>query len=315
MRPDSRSMTARDVDERVARLAGRQHGAFTRAQALGEGATDRIVGGRLAAGTWLVLEPGTYALAAAPATWHRALMAATLAAGPRAVLSHRAAAALHVLVGFGQGRAEVTIDGSRDGTTKLARVHCSGVLSASDRGRQQGIPVTRPARTIVDIAGSISFHRLVEVYDEAVTTRLVTHDELRRCLERVARRGLRGTAAVRRLLVERGAGGGVPTGRLEQSVLRMLRAGGVPEPVCQFAAPWRNAVRERVDFAWPAQRLVLEADGRRWHTREADFDRDRARDRQAAVLGWTVLRITWDDVSAHSAEVVSQVAACLRAAT
>jgi hypothetical protein len=128
-------MTARDVHERVARLAGRQHGAFTRAQALGEGATDRIVGRRLAAGTWLVLEPGTYAFAAAPATWHRALMAATLAAGPRAVLSHRAAVALHILVGFGQGRAEVTIDGSRDGTTKLARVHCSGVLSASDRGR------------------------------------------------------------------------------------------------------------------------------------------------------------------------------------
>lgn len=307
-------MTARDVDERVTRLARGQHGAFSRAQALAEGATDRIIGCRLAAGTWLLLEPGTYALAAAASSWHRALMAATLAAGPRAVVSHRAAAALHGLGGFGRGRPEVTIDSGRDPTTKLARVHRSGALAGPDRGRREGIPVTRPARTIVDIAAVVSFDRLREAYDEAITARLVSHDELRRCLERVGRRGVRGTAAMRRLLDVRGAGDGVPAGQLEQRVLRTLRASGIREPVCQFAAPWRTATKERVDFAWPAQRLILEADGRRWHTREADFGRDRTRDRQAAVLGWTVLRVTWDDLRAQPAEIAAQVAACLRAA-
>jgi len=241
-------------------------------------------------------------------------MAAVLASGPGAVVSHRAAAALHGLAGFGRGRPEVTVPSGREGGTNLALIHRSGVLTGADRGHRDGIPVTRPARTIVDIAGDVSFDRLLEIYDGSVTARLVTHDDLARCLERVGRRGLGGTAAMRRLLAERDAGVGVSASRLERRVLRVLRVGGVSEPVCQFAAPWRAARRERVDYAWPAQRLILEADGRRWHTREADFSRDRARDRQAAALGWTVLRVTWDDVCERSGEIVAQVAACLRAA-
>ncbi|MDQ3679804.1 MAG: endonuclease domain-containing protein [Actinomycetota bacterium] len=307
-------VTARDVDERVARLALSQYGAFSRAQALRVGATDRVVGRRIAAGAWLTLEPGTYALRAAPASWHRSLMAAVLAAGPPAVVSHRAAAALHGFAGFRRGCPEIVVRRGRVSSTRLARVHSAVELPAADCGSREGIPVTRPARTILDVAAGVHFHRLLEVYDEAVAARLLTHTELSRCLERAGRRGLRGTAAARRLLAERAAGEGIPTGRLEHEMQLLLRRGDVPAPVCQFAAPWRTAGRQRVDFAWPDQRLILEADGRRWHTRDADFIRDRARDREAVTAGWKVLRVTWEDVRDRSTEIVTQVRACLREA-
>lgn len=130
-------------DVRIDRLARLQHGAFSRAQALGVGMTGRMITTRLASGRWLSLDRGVYALASHPYSWERQAMAATLAV-PNAVISGRPAAYLHGIDGFRRGSLELMVLRTQKARTSLARVRRTDHLQATT---VQRIPCLTVAHT------------------------------------------------------------------------------------------------------------------------------------------------------------------------
>lgn len=300
-----------DVDGAIARLASSQHNAFARSQALALGVSASMAQRRLASGRWTLEAPGVYGLAGAVHTWHRRLMIAHLDLGVRSVVSHRSAAVLHQFPSGRPGTPELTIPRG-GGRSRRWRVH-EAEVARSDRSRVEHLPVTNVPRTVVDLAAVLDPSALASVVENLLcegrlqlgplTARAVAH----------RRPGRRGSAALAALLEDLGPGYVPSASELEALLFGVLRAGGLPEPVRQDTLP---ALTQdgRVDGAYPWAHLILEADGRRWHTRVADFARDRQRDIEAGLLGWRVVRFVWSDLVERPTWVQHVVSGFLRAA-
>ena len=155
------------------------------------------------------------------------------------------------------------------------------------------IEVVRLPRVLLDLAGELPLPRWSAVVDDAVVNRRVSLDDLRREYEELAPTRCRGIGTVRWLLDDR-ADGQVPAANdLERALRRVLDDQRLPDASHQSAFPWWPEAPFRVDAFLPAIRRIVEADGRRWHTREADFERDRARDHLAQRHGYEVTRFTY----------------------
>jgi len=287
------------MDAAVARLSARQHGLFTRAQARGAGATGAMIEHRLATGRWALVAAGVYRLAGVPVTWKQRALAACLIAGPGAVVSHGSAAVLWGVSGFRPGRLDITVPRGRSNRNALATVHRAAVEGV----RRDGVPVTRPARTLVDLSGVISGGRLEEAVDDVLCRRLCRLDELR------APAGRRGATALRAVL-EAWNGDALPEGVAEMRVVRELLAAGLPQPVRQYEIYHHGRFVARVDLAYPDWRLAVELDGFRWHAGRGPFRSDRLRRNRIEAAGWRLLEAATDDVT----ELVDSAAAILRKA-
>jgi very-short-patch-repair endonuclease len=203
-------------------------------------------------------------------------MAATLAAG--GVLSHRSAATLWGIRPY-NGRTEVTTPWTRR-TRKGLLLH-RAVLADDEITTHDGIPVTTPARTQLDLAGVVQKHQLQQAINEAEILRLDGAQEL-------ARRHptKKGTANLRTLAPP------THTRRdLEARFATFLNDRRLP-------TPQTNVLIEgiEVDCAWPEKRLVVELDSFEYHRTRAKFERDRQRDRKLIAAGWIVIRVTWRDL-------------------
>lgn len=295
------------VDDAVAGLAGRQYGLFTRAQAEAAGATPKVVEGRLRAGRWLVVARGVYSLPGVANSWRRSLLAACLEAGPGAVVSHEAAGALHGLATFPPGPVIVMLAHGDHQHLRLGRLRQSTDLQSHHCTAINGIPVTTAARTLVDLAAAVRPGRLRIAIEDALAARACTLEEVRRCHQELRRPGKSGMASLGLVLGALGPGRVPPPTTLERRVLEVLRGGGLPPPVREYPRPWSGDGEGRVDFAYPAARVIVEADSRRWHTRERDFEVDRRRDREAQLAGWDVYRFTWHDLRSDPDDVVATV--------
>ena len=141
--------------------------------------------------------------------------------------------------------------------------------------------------------------------DEMLAAGGVRIDELVAVFEETSRPGRTGSKAIRELLGERVGNELVSASKLEQIGMDLFDRGGIPRPEWQFPAPWNPD--ERIDFAWPPYFAGVEGDGRRWHSRVADFERDRRRDRLSLLHRWTILRFTWFDFTKRPDEVLNQV--------
>lgn len=276
---------------RLARVAASQHGVFGRAQAVACGVHPRTIDRRLSSGTWDRLYPGVYRMAGSPVTWKQALCAACLAWGDGAVVSHRAAAALWEMPGFRPGRVELTVP-RRPRRAYNHRVHMSAHLAAADVTKVEGVPVTTPARTLIDIAGAVRAEVLEEALDDALRRRLLTPSRLRRRLGQAGGRGRRGCATLAALLDARAGGSGVPQSVFETRMLRALRRAGLPMPAVQHEVQTRAGLAV-LDFAYVDRRVAIETDGFRWHSSRLRWDHDRDRRNALTLLGWTVIHVTW----------------------
>jgi hypothetical protein len=295
------------LDEAVAELASRQYGLFSRAQALVLGVTLRMIEGRLRAGRWLLVLPGVYSLPGMAPSWRRDLMAACLQAGPGTVVSHEAAAALHRVDTFVLEQVVVTVAHGDHQHLRTGRLRQSTDLAPHHCTLVDGIPVTTLGRTFVDLAAHTHPGRLRIALDSALTARTCSLEDVRCCLEEVRRPGKRGLRKLGALLESRSDGRVPAPTTLERRLKRVLRDGGLPAPVREHDLPWTRDTPGRVDFAYPRQRIIVEADSRRWHTRERDFVSDRRRDREAQLAGWAVYRFTWDDLRTCPEDVVATV--------
>lgn len=298
-------------EQRIRRIAHRQAGAITRQQATAAGFTDHQVRRRIDRGEWQRLDHGVYLLYGEPTTTTR--LAAAVAALP-AVVSHSSAAELHELVGNHSETPEVTVPHRYSNRFAGVVVHESTDLDPDHITEVAGMPVTNPARTIFDMALLLGERRLQRTVDRAIVRRQTTVDELRDLLLAIGRRGRPGTAAMREMLSRMTDSYVAPESELEQRLLELLSAAGLPRPELQMALPWRTVVDGRVDAAYRQHRLIIECDGRRWHTLADSFERDRRRDNLAQLAGWRVLRFTWTDVTSRPNETIRQIrSACARA--
>ena len=281
------------VDAAVATVAARQHSLITRDQALACGLTDRMIRHRVESGQWWRVAAGVYRLAGVAVTWKQRALAACLVSGPGAVVSHRSAAVLWGVSGFRPGPLEITVPAGRSGRNALARVHRSeveGVLR--DR-----VPVTRPSRMLMDLAGVVSGDVLEEAVDDALCRQLCR-------LEDLTPRGALGE------VLAAWNGDGMPEGVAEMRVVRGLVAAGLPAPVRQYEIWVDGVFVARVDLAYPPFRLAMELDGFRWHAGRRRFRSDRMRRNRVEAAGWRLLEAAPEDID----DLVAGAAAIVRRA-
>ena len=299
-------IASRDPDRAIERLARRQHGAFNRTQARTCGLSDRMIQYRVDTACWLELGPGIYALPSAPATWRRQYKAAELT-HPDAAIAVLAGAKLHTLQGFRTAPAEIVVPYTSKTRTPIAKVHRSLHVPVTV---VDGIRVTTVAQTLFDVMPRVNIDKLERAMDDALLTGKVSVDELeeRRDALNAARRP--GIGTWRALVEERSEDGWIPPeSDLESTLWTVLgNLHGQPRLVRQAPATWWKRGAGRVDVFAPDWRLILEADGRRWHARVRDFDADRWRDNVASAHGYRVQRFTYTHLKKRPDEVRAIVA-------
>jgi predicted transcriptional regulator of viral defense system len=272
----------------VAWLASRQHGVASRRQLLELGIGPDIIDRMLATGRLHVIHRGVYAVGHRLTTREGIWMAAVLTGGEGTVLSHRSAAELWRILKPGDGTSHVTITGSRRSRRRI-RFH-SSPLASDEVTIRDGFPVTTVARTLLDIAPTLSPVRLKSAIDSANNQHLSGPLSVAALLERYPRRA--GAAALKRILADGRVGMDVPREELELRFAEFIERFGVPRPSINTAIEAGERWFE-VDCAWHSSRLVVELDSRRHHDNSSAFEEDRARDQALMAAGWRVLRITW----------------------
>lgn len=284
---------------------------ISREQAVEAGMRPNVIDARLRSGRWVRVHPRVYRPRGAPTSWHGQLMAALLWAGPRSFASHRAAARLYGLEGAERAPVEIAQWTGRARPGVL--VHR---LRAQDRPETRivdGLRVSRPERTLLDLAAVVSAPRAGQALDDALRRRLTTLRALRRLLDASSSPGRDGTAGLRILLEIRESSDPRVESELERRLVRLLRTAGLPRPVPQHEVTSRGKVVARLDFAYPDLHLGIETHGYRWHGGPERWRRDMARENRLKRLGWVVLAFTWDDVVADPERVVEEVRSFLGA--
>jgi predicted transcriptional regulator of viral defense system len=270
-------------------IARKQHALITRDQALASGLSPFQVRQRVRSGEWCSVRPGVYAVNGAPPTWLQAVAAVAL--NPDVWISHQTAGTLWVLPGVSDDAIHVV--SSLDRWVRLAGVegHRSGALFTADLTTRNRVPVTTPARTLVDLSASLSSRRLGSAVDDALRRRILTLPALDRCLARLAGAPGRRPAVVQELLAARLPGYDPGDSDLETRVLRLIVGAGFPPPAQQHRV--RIGGRTvRIDLAYPVLRLAIELDGWEFHGTRSAFDDDRTRANLLVAHGWTVVRFT-----------------------
>jgi Transcriptional regulator, AbiEi antitoxin/Protein of unknown function (DUF559) len=300
-------------DALTAAAAATQAGTISRAQARSMGMTDRMIDYRLHRGRWLRLHSGVYAVAGAPDAWHRDLWAAALAVGPAGNVSHESALLVRGLDPRDVPRHPFTFSGPRGSRCRALGVviHQVDDIRAHHADQVDGLRVTTAARAIVDVAAVVGPKRLGHLVDLA-TDRLTSVTRIAACAAELARPGKPGIGQLGAVLDARGPGYVPPRSELESRLFAALAANGLPPPVRQYPLPGRGAVEGLVDAAYPDVRVVIEADGRRWHTRVRDLRRDHQLDAEAARVGWQTLRFLYEEITDCPNEVAATIADVLR---
>ena len=290
-------------DLAIAKLADRQQGVVSYWQLRALGYTRHQIQRRIETGHLHVIHRGVYAVGRRKLAERGRWMAAVLACGPGAVLSHRDAAALHNLRRGGSRKAvNVTAVGRKRPRPGVV-VHNVRHLDPEDCTTVEGIPVTSVHRTLLDYAETErlqAFRWAFEAYDRADLLDMGKLDAV------IARnRGRHGIKPLTKLIATyRGA----PDTRSknERRFLALVREAGLPEPLVNvFVA---GIV---VDFFWPEHRLVVEVDSYTYHHTPADRAADRRKERTLKASGCEVRRVTDLELRDEAAPVVKDLAAAL----
>ena len=247
------------VSTPIAQIAAGQHGYVTRSQLLGAGLSAKAIDRRVSQGDLLPRYRGVYAVGHIPPSPHARAMAAVLACGPGAVLSHRSAAALWGLVRW-PDTTDVTA--RYDHRLRGIRVHRSRTLTDYHVTTHYGVPTTTAARTLSDLVSILTPASLTRAVNDARLRHLLGSDDL----------GAQATDAPTRSV-------------FEDRFLAFIDRHALPRPEVN-----QRIVGYEVDMLWRAHHLVAELDGRAYHD---DFERDRERDADLLAAGLRVVRVTW----------------------
>jgi len=294
-----------DVDERERRaydLAASQHGLATRQQLVSLGFSPRTIAARVESGRYRAIHRGVYLIGpvAAPGAFE---LAAVLAYGDGTYASHQTAAALRRLPLPAQpASVHVTVVGRNARSRRGVTAHLASSLEADEHQILDGIPITTPARTVLDLAAALDLDDLEHLLAEAQGRNRSTLDQLHALIDRYPSR--RGRRRLRGLLEQ-----GDPArtrARSERRLLALIRRAGLP-------APETNAFLcgHEVDFLWRRERMVVEVDGHAWHAARPARERDSLRDQELVTRGYLVLRVTWLQITGRSEALVARLGAVL----
>ncbi len=252
------------------------------------------------------VQPNVYRSTAFPQTLAQRLLAATMSAGPGSAVSHRSATASWGVDRFECALAEISIPASRQPRLRDVVVHRSSDLAPIDVTSLGGLPITTPARTLVDL-GAVSRPWLVSrALEQWLRDGLVTVAEVRSTLEAVARRGRSGAGVLREVLDTRALRFDVSDSQAEVVLAEALRAHGAPPPVFHHQIRIGHEVFE-VDFAYPEAMLVIEVDGYGPHTDPQRFDEDCRRQNLIVDVGYMVRRYSAARVFQRAHHVAAEI--------
>jgi hypothetical protein len=290
----------RTLEHELARLARSTHGVVTRSRLLDAGFTRDEIAKRVRKGTLLREYRGVYRVGHRAPSLEARYLAAVYACGDGALLSGRAAAHLLAILPGPPPRPEVTAPTERRIPGITTRRHRS--MHPLDAQFWRGVPVTSPARTIVDLAATLAAHELARVAHEAAIRHNTAPGEIEAVLQRQPNR--RGATKLKRVLHGEEP---VTLSALERRFLTLLREAGLPLPHTN-----RPAGTRRVDCRWPQLRLTVELDGYRYHSSRHAWEQDRRREREAFARGDDFRRYTYGDVYEQPRQMLTELAAAAR---
>jgi len=284
-------------------LAEQQHGIVARRQLLALGFSKGEIEHRVGRGRLHLVMRGVYVIGWPRLTRKRRWMTAVLACGDNAMLSHRSAAALWGIGAERKGRVDISVRRRAELRRPGLRVRGRPTLTATDILKQDGIPVTSPILTLIDLATELGPLGIERAVNEADKRELVDPETLRLALDAYA--GQPGAPVLRKLLDKR-------TFRLSDSDLEIFFRPIAAEAGLRLPLSKQIVNGWEVDFYWPDLGLIVETDGLRYHRTASTQTRDARRDRTHALAGMTPLRFTHYEIKHEPAQVRDELA---RAAT
>ena len=292
-------------------LAAEQHGVIARRQLLAAGLSAGGVDHWVRIGRLIVVRRGVYALGHAEMRREGHALAAVLAVGDDAVLSHRSAARQWGLRPWSGAFFELSIPSGRGRKPQRdLRVHRSVDLHPSEIGEDDGIPITTPARTLLDLAAVVPPHHLRRAVERAEQLEIYDHTAVLRVL--AAHPGRPGSPALATLLADLHDHGTTSMSRsdLEALFLQLCLDHSLPRPQVNHYDNGRE-----LDFRWPERRIVVETNGFWVHRSRDAFESDHERRLQLEAAGWRVVSLTWRQVvdrpnaiAAHVRRVLEEAA-------
>lgn len=285
-----------EVDREIARIAGRQHGVLSIARLRSLELSDAQIQRRLGDGRLHALHRGVYSVGHAVVSRKGRWLAAVIAAGRGAVLSHRDGAALIGLRPPHDGRIDVIVEGGSRHRRDGIRMHRSRTLAGEDRQIVDGIPVTSPARTLLDLAEVTTPTQLRRAYEEAHRKGLLDTAAIERLLARS--NGRRGLGRLRALLDYDASEAARTRSELEALFLDLIRDASLPSPVANATVSGYE-----VDAYWPDANLIVELDSWAFHGDRGAFERDHEKFARLRLAGHEVLALTYRQVVDEAAWV------------
>jgi very-short-patch-repair endonuclease/predicted transcriptional regulator of viral defense system len=262
---------------------------------------------RVAAGRLVRVYPGVYAVGHVPHTREARWIAAVMACGRGAVLSHLDAAALWQIY-ESRGTAVHVTTMSRGGRHLPGiRAHRARKLDPADVTVKDAIPVTTVARTLIDLTDLLSDDRILRAMREAEYLKLLDLDTLIAAVERAS--GRKRLTELKKA-IERHRPGQIVREELEHRFLELVHAAGLPDPRTNVKVKTRRRTYE-VDCLWRDEGIAVELDGRAAHARAAAFEEDRARDAALTATGLRPLRFTWRRMTEEPEDVLAELKATL----
>lgn len=293
MKPGCRTGNSGEVeqDRNLDEYASHQYGAFSRTQAVEAGLTPRMIQTRVETGAWIRLAPSVYALGSAPPKWERH-MAAALLTKPGSIATGWSAAHLHGFPGFRPVKPVIMVGLGDNARSPLARVIRSQRFEVVGRTRVRGFVASDEPETVMALARDLGEDRIEALVDELLARRSLSVAELARVVSESD--GVPGVPKLRRVVAYRLADAyQPPMSELERLLYLILDDSRLPPYTRQMPMSFQR-VDATVDAFVPAWRLIVEGDGRRWHTRRADQERDQLRDNEAVAHGYAVLRFGYE---------------------
>ncbi len=301
---------ATEVTKTILRIAAPQSGVCTRTELLDAGVSSSALNRRIKVGFLTPVRRGVYvceSLATSSTEWH-----AAAACVPDAILSHITAGVINNLPIEPPRRGDpihvIAANATNRSYPQVVVHRLRRLPRAEDLTSHEGLLVTAPARTIVDLASMVGPARLRHIVQTQAVKGDPSLDDLVACFDSIARSGVNGISKLRRILAELVSDGAVHESELERAVAACLIESDITGFMPQYRPPWYDGLRDTVDFANPVLRIVLEADGRDWHTREQEMANDRLRDREAIKHGWVTVRVTSGEITKRPAATAADLA-------
>ena len=292
------------MDQQIARVARGQNGTISWRQLRRLGLTPDAIRSRIAQGRLIRVFRGVYLVADPDLLPLGMQAAALLALGPASLLSHRSAAAVWAFASTKGHQVDVTVIDRNPRPRPGVRIHHVAALHSADITAKSHLRITSPARTVIDFATEASDAELEESFGEVRAKRLINDAKLEQALRR-APANHPGAARIRRLLHSDPAAT-YTRSKAERRLRRLLNAAGLPQPRANVPLLEYN-----VDFLWADHKLILEFDGYGAHGHRSAFESDRRRDQILAANGYTVIRVTWEQLVDEPYGVIARIAQAL----